>query len=245
MLPAGHTRVSDGRQSVLVRLATEAAEFLLPQRCLVGGRFGGALHPRCVARLPAAEGARCQRCWRPGVGAWCGRCAASGSGAPAFDGLRTPFEFDGDARRAILEAKFRGVTALLPPLARAAAEVVPAEWGIEAVVPIPLARGRRRSRGYNQAEIAAVEVARRLGVSARTNWLRRIRETPAQTGLAAEARGRNLRGAFEVRRPDSLPARVLLVDDVTTTGATFEEAVRALRQTGVERVYALALARED
>lgn len=250
MLPVGHAPasrppVSDGIGGHVVRLAVEAAEFLLPQRCLVCGRFGGALHLPCIARLLAAEGPRCHRCWRPGAGTWCERCASGGASAPAFDGLRTPFTFTGDARRAVLEAKFRGVTTILPPLARAAAEVVPAEWGVEAVVPVPLARARRRARGYNQAEVVAAEVARCLGIPARPRWLRRTRETPAQASLTAEERARNLRGAFEARLPDSLPPRVLVVDDVTTTGATFEEAARALRAVGIRRVYALALTRED
>lgn len=245
MLPPRHHRVSGGTTGLFGRLRAEAAEFVLPQRCLACGRFGAALHPGCVATLPAAEGPRCTRCWRPSAGTWCERCAAGGASAPAFDGLRTPFTFTSEARRAILEAKFRGVTALLVPLANAAAEVVPADWGIEAVVPIPLARRRRRARGYNQAEVAAAEVARCLGVPVRAKWLRRTRETPPQASLTADARSRNLRGAFEVCLSDSVPRRVLIVDDVTTTGATFEEAARVFRAAGVEQVYALALARED
>lgn len=243
MLPARHTASPD---RPVRRLLAEAAELLVPQRCLVCGRFGGALHPSCLDRLPAAEPPRCLRCWRPGGGTWCGRCAAGGPDAPAFDGLRTPFQFAGDARRAVLEAKFRGVTALLPPLARAAAAVVPAEWAVEVVIPIPLARRRRRTRGYNQAEIAARELARSLGVSLDLHRLSRVRETPAQAGLGAAERATNLRDAFVARDSDSpAPKRVLLVDDVTTTGATFEAAARALRASGVRQVYALALARED
>lgn len=245
MLPGRHARLSDGWTA---RLRAEAAEFLLPQRCLVCGRFGGALHARCIARLTVAEPPRCARCWRPGSGTWCERCATGGPAAPAFDGLRARFEFTGEARRAILEAKFRGVTALLPPLARAAGGLVPAEWGVEAVVPIPLARGRRRARGYNQAEIMAHEVARRLDLPCHPGWLRRVRETPPQAGLSAEERSTNLSDAFSARLPEMLgtpPQRVLVVDDVTTTGATFEAAARALRMAGVHRIYALALARED
>lgn len=245
MLPSRHHPMSGGPTGFVGRLIAEAAEFVLPQRCLVCRRFGAALHPECVDSLPAAQGPRCHRCWRPGAGTWCERCASGGPAVPVFDGLRTPFTFTGDARRAILEAKFRGGTALLPPLARAAAEVVPAEWGIDAVVPVPLARRRRRSRGYNQAEVAAAEVAGYLGVPVLTKWLRRTRETPPQAALTADARSRNLCGAFEARLSDSTPGRVLVVDDVTTTGATFGEAARALRAAGVRHVYALALARED
>jgi len=97
------------------RLHAEIAEALLTQRCLVCG----ALHQACVLRLPAAEGPRCLRCWRPGPGTWCGRCAAGRPAAPGFDGLRTPFTFTGDARRALLEAKLRGVTGILAPDRRA------------------------------------------------------------------------------------------------------------------------------
>ncbi|MSQ29380.1 MAG: hypothetical protein EXR68_02690 [Dehalococcoidia bacterium] len=160
MLPGRHTDVSD---RPLRLLFSEAAEFLLPQRCLVCGRFGAALHERCVARFPAAEQPYCSRCWRPGT-AQRARAGGSGLDVPAFDGLRTPYEFNGEARRAILGAKFRGVTSLLPALAHAAAAVVPEEWAIEVAVSIPLARGRRRSGGYNQAEILARELARQLSV---------------------------------------------------------------------------------
>lgn len=228
----------------LRRLLAEAAEFLLPQHCLVCGRFGAALHDRCLARLPAAEPPRCLRCWRPGAGTWCERCAAGGPDAPAFDGLRAPFEFEGAARRAIIEAKFRGVTALLPPLARAAAMTVPEEWDVGLVVPVPLAPRRRRLRGYNQAELAAREIARALGLPIELKWLRRVRETPPQAGLTAAARSTNLREAFAAV-PQPSARNVLVVDDVTTTGATFEAVARALQSAGVHRVYAVALARED
>ena len=243
MLPGSHGEASRGPVSGV--LLQEAGEFLLPQRCLVCERFGAAIHPRCVALLPAAEPPRCLRCWRPGPGTWCPRCAAGGPDAPAFDGLRTPFVFAGDARRAILEAKFRGTTALLPPLARVAAAAIPAEWGVDAVVPVPLGRGRRRARGYNQAELAAREVVRALGLPLQARWLRRTRETPPQATLGAAARATNLRNAFEARLPDSPPRSMLVVDDVTTTGVTFEAAAHALRAAGARRVYALALARED
>lgn len=242
MLPG---RQVEAGERPLRRLLAEAGEFLLPQHCLVCGRFGAALHDRCLARLPAAEPPRCLRCWRPGSGTWCGRCASGGTDAPAFDGLRTPFEFAGAVRRAILEAKFRGVTALLPPLARAAAAVVPEEWDVEVVMPVPLARRRRRVRGYNQAELAAREIARALRLPIETNWLTRVRETPPQAGLPAAARATNLRDAFAVTSAHAALLGVLVVDDVTTTGATFEAVARSLQSAGVRHVYAVALARED
>ncbi len=227
-------------RSTLRLVAGELAEALLPQRCLVCGRFGAALHDRCVDRLPTAAPPRCEVCWAPGASPRCEQCALS---PPAFAGLRTPFRFTGPARRALLEAKFRGVTRLLEPLAVAAADVVPAAWRVEAVAPVPLHAGRERRRGYNQAQIAAAAVADRLGVRMEPSALRRARATPPQVGLNAAERAVNLRGAFVAAGPS--PARLLLVDDVTTTGATFHEAAAELRRAGADAVYALALARED
>ena len=229
--------------STLRLVAGEVAEALLPQRCLVCGRFGAALHDRCAPELPRAAPPRCAVCWAPGATArseGCERCAHS---PPPFAALRTPFRFAGAARRALLEAKFRGMTGLLEPMATAAAAVVPASWAVEAVVPVPLHPGRQRRRGYNQAEVAARTVAAELGVPLKRSLLWRVRATPPQAALDARARGRNLRGAFVVAGWP--PPRVLLVDDVTTTGATFEAAAAALSRAGAEAVYALALARED
>ncbi len=220
----------------------ELADALLPQRCVACERFGAALHRECLATLDVATGPRCPRCWAPTLregGDVCAHCTAE---PPACGGLRAPFRFTGAARRALLEAKFRGITAVLSPLAAAAAEVVPAAWGVTAVVAVPLHRARERRRGYNQAAILAAEVAARLDVPAASTWLRRVRATPPQAGLDATQRVRNLVGAFEA---SGASGRVLLVDDVTTTGATFEAAARALLAGGAIEVFALAIARED
>jgi ComF family protein len=230
------------RRSTVARVAGELAEALLPQRCLVCGRFGAALHEHCLDGLDRAAARRCEACWAPvshdpGL---CGRCEQA---SPSFDALRTPLRFTGDARRALLEAKFRGVTRLIDPLAALAARAVPLHWQIDAVVPVPLHRSRQRERGYNQAEIAAQVVARDLELPLDPSLLRRERRTPAEAHLDAAGRARNLRGAFAVDGPP--PPAVMVVDDITTTGSTFEEAANTLRAAGAATVYALALARED
>lgn len=220
-------------------LLTELAEALFPQRCIACGAFGAALHRTCIEMFVRADGPRCGRCWAPGPDSVCAHCAEA---PPAFEALRACFRFEGDARRALLEAKFRGKTSLLAPLATAAAEVVPRDWSFDAVVPIPLHRRRQRQRGYNQAAVIARTVARLLDVPLRQDLLRRSRATPPQAGLHAADRATNLLGAFEVR---SFPGAILLVDDVTTTGATFQAAARALTNASASAVYALAVARED
>ena len=251
MLRTMETSTGRARRSLVRTLVEELWDVLLPQRCIACGVLGASLHEACVALLPVANGARCERCWAPGVQSpalaepprLCERCAEGGPDAPAFDALRAPFRFEGLARRALLEAKFRGITAHLEPIGHAAAGVVPEDWRPDVVVPVPLGRRRERTRGFNQAREAARAVAEALGVPLRDDLVRRGRETAAQATLDAATRRLNLRGAFEVT--GTPPPRVLVVDDVTTTGQTLSEVASALRAAGASTVYALAMARED
>lgn len=228
----------------LLRTAKRAdfLEAVFPQRCLVCGRFGAALHDECLADFPRAERPRCRVCWAPSRALVCARCELDDA-RDGFTELRTPFRFTGDARRAVLEAKFRGVTALLPVLARATAHSIEPSWRPDAVIPIPLAPNRERRRGFNQAAILANEIAEVAGLDAAPDRLRRVRSSEAQASLNAVDRATNVIGAFEARNLRG--RRVLLVDDVTTTGATLNEAARAVREAGAVTVFAVAVARED
>jgi ComF family protein len=221
-------------------------ELVLPERCLVCGRFGASIHPECLDELPRADGVRCVRCWAPSsvseLGALCDRCAEHDQ-PEGLDALRTSFRFAGIARRSIIEAKFRGVTTLFEPLSSALVNEVQWSWQPDVVVPIPLAAARRRRRGFNQSERIAERLAEAHGLPLRLDLLERARETDAQATLDAEQRQQNIRGAFVAR--DVAGLRVLLIDDVTTTGATLNEAARVLRAAGAMRVFGLAIARED
>jgi ComF family protein len=115
----------------------------------------------------------------------------------------------------------------------------------DALVPVPLHVRRLRSRGYDQARELARPLAEALGVPLRAGLLRRSRETAPQSALDAEARRGNVRGAFRAASAGNapMPAHVVLVDDVMTTGATLHAAARALRRAGVARVDAWVCAR--
>jgi ComF family protein len=125
----------------------------------------------------------------------------------------------------------------LAPLLTAAA---PAYAGdIDAVVPVPLHPRKLRQRGWNPAALLARPLAAALGVPLQTSWLQRVRETAVQAGLSRDARDHNVRGAFRAKQVAT--ARVLLVDDVRTTGATLREAASCLEDRG-HTVRTLALA---
>src|SRR5262249_59876855 len=118
------------------------------------------------------------------------------------------------------------------------------ELGLDVVVPVPLHWTRYWWRGYNQCAAVARGVARKVGLPLQTRWLSRPRYTQSQTSLSGSARRNNLKDAFRVRRDVALAGRrVLLIDDVLTTGATAHEAARALKSAGAAQVVVGVLAR--
>ena len=171
-------------------------------------------------------------------------CAACAADPPPYDYARSAALFEGALREALHAFKFSGKRALARPLGDLAAEHCAATLveAVEAVVPVPLARERERERGFNQAELLAQRVARRLGVPVRPRWLARVRATRPQSDLVAAERRANVRGAFRAA-PEVSGRHVLVVDDVLTTGATLGECARALRDGGARRVGVLTVAR--
>jgi ComF family protein len=149
-------------------------------------------------------------------------------------------EYDGRLRAIIHALKYDGHRTLARPLARlmilSGTRVLE---NADVVVPVPLHRARRRARGFNQAE----EIAKHLTVPA-INALKRTRATVSQTDLPAEARHANVRNAFALRRRVDVTGRVIvLVDDVSTTGATLEACARVLLDAGAREVRGLTAAR--
>ena len=157
--------------------------------------------------------------------------------------------YHGLARRAILGLKFRQGRYLAPLLGGLLAEAVRRRpLASDLLVPVPLAPRRERERGYNQAVLLATELLRLQplgGATLAPELLRRSRDTPPQVRLRAAARRRNVEGAFACPRPEALRGRrVLLLDDVATTGATLEACAAVLKAAGAGRVMALVVAKD-
>lgn len=193
--------------------------------------------------MPRAEPPRCYRCWYPGRSDSCLVCYQH---PPAYEGLRAAFSYTGAARKAVHSLKFDGLAAIAPVMAKEMALTFEA-WDppVDMIVPVPLDGMRRRTRGYNQAELLSRELSRLTGIPSDAGLVRRVRRTPSQVRQAnAMARRRNVAGAFGAGRR-AIGGGVLLVDDVCTTGATVDACSRALMENGADAVYCLVFARDD
>lgn len=216
---------------------------LFPTRCLGCGRRGAAVCDRCELMIPWLNAETCHRCAAPSpLGRLCARCKNDPS---ALDGLRAACAFEGIVRQAIHNLKYRQGRSLAGLASRLLAEsLVSRPLQADLLIPVPLARGRRRERGYNQAELIADCLSRSIGVPTTAAALERVRETPPQVGLSAAERRRNVRGAFACS-PEARVAgrRVIVLDDVATTGATLGACADVLKAAGAARVFGLVVAR--
>ncbi len=172
-----------------------------------------------------------------------GLCALCRAGHSEFDSTYAYGAYEGALRELILLFKYGRVQALAAPLARLLRRAVPREERYDFVVPMPLHWKRRWWRGFNQAALLAREISRHTGVPM-LKAARRVRPTAVQAGLGRTARRRNVTGAFSVRRPQAVRGkRLLLIDDVMTTGATAAACARALKRAGAAKVSIVVLAR--
>jgi competence protein ComFC len=231
--------------SLLARLGRGTVDLLFPPRCAVCGRGGPFLCDECASSLPRALPPRCSRCWRPiAAGEPCLDCE---SRASPLDSVRSAFLYLGPVRDLVHALKYDGQTALAGPMIRLMeAEVHRQGSGVALVVPVPLFGRRRRSRGYNQSALLAREIGKLLAVPVAEGALLRMRNTPPQVRIASAGERRsNVQGAFACRDARVAGRSVLLVDDVTTTGATLEACATTLNAAGASSVRALTFARED
>jgi ComF family protein len=228
-----------------VRWLETALGWLLPPRCLGCGEAatGRELCRRCASMLPENRCA-CPRCAipLPAPAPLCGLCLRR---PPPFSAAWAPFVYADPVDRWLAQLKFRHGLAAGRLLAAELATRVPAHCGagIDVAVPMPLHRQRLRERGYNQALELLRPLAARRGWRLSNTALRRERDTPHQLGLDARTRRRNLRGAFVAAPSEVEDRRVLLFDDVITTGSSVREAAATLRAAGAAEVQVLAVAR--
>ena len=220
-----------------------AGRLLFAPRCLLCGERGVAGRDVCAACADALPWNRsaCLRCAIPlPAPGTCGECLQR---PPALAETHALFVYGFPLDRLVPRFKFHNDLAAGRLLSELMAEAFAGLPKPQALVPVPLHATRLRQRGYDQALELAKPLSQALGIPLRAEALRRQRATAAQSELDAEARQRNLRGAFAVHPGPALPEHVALVDDVMTTGATLQAAAKALHRAGVLRVDAWVCAR--
>lgn len=216
---------------------TSAIEVAYPPRCSGCGLRGRWVCEECLDSTPLFAEPRCPVCSLP-----LGRAPCDCRALPAeVDTLWVAGPFDGWLRSAIHSYKFSGETVraahfaelMAPGFADLASDI--------ALAPVPLHPRRKRQRGYDQTLILAKAISKHTGHPVFTG-LKKSRDTPHQVGLDRGERSANLRDAFEIASGMNMPAHLVLIDDVSTTGATLTECAIALRRAGAIIVSAAVIA---
>jgi len=230
-------------------------DLILPTRCRTCKRtFSEEANPcfcrDCWATISRIDGPCCPRCGKPfaseaalshSPGHLCGDCRGR---SPHFDHAVAAGWYEGVLAEAIHLVKYRGKTLLTRPLGGLLLRAMERLPETDALVPVPLHPSRLRERGFNQALLLCDSVRAESGRPVIPDALERIRVTPPQIGLSHKDRRRNVRRAFVPNRPERIEGRrIVLVDDVFTTGATVNECARVLKRAGAESVSVLTVAR--
>jgi ComF family protein len=259
--PHGVGRLGSFRQAAgarLWQLAGGLTSILFPAPCgLCGEILSDAsripICRSCLDQLTPWNAPLCPRCGRPFAstvavaGVEHPLCHGCRRGLYDFDFARSYGAYNSPMARAVVMLKYQQVTPLagwfaekLHPLVRENA----AHFAADVVVPVPLHPTRQKERGYNQAELIARVLAKRLGLPCRSHLLVRTRPRPEKQRLTVRERWHSVRNAFDMRRGAQVDKlRVLLLDDVLTTGATLDACSRALREAGAAYVAAVTVAR--
>jgi len=228
----------------LTRLKRATLNLLFPCWCLGCGKEGELICPSCRRKLPRINPPICPRCGRPqSSGIICPACYSQRHN---IDGIRSPLRFEAVIRQAIHQLKYRNLRAIAEPLASLLSDYLTTKpMPGEVLVPVPLHRKRLRERGYNQSELLSRELSKLVGLPVVADCLVREQHTPPQTkATSASERQNNVANAFTCHDRRLKDKKVLLIDDVATSGATLDACATALKAAGASLVWGLTLARE-
>jgi len=239
---------------MLATVLEALTDLVYPAHCLLCGVHlpnRGTIHicDVCLDEVSTFNGHVCRKCGHP-----CGPYVPTETRCPNCRRRRLHFEraissgrYRGPLKKLIWGLKFDCQPVYAVPLGKLMIEAAESHLclkDVDQVVPVPLHRKRRAERGFNQSEALAQELCRDLGLSLSLDNLRRIRPTPSQTRFTRRQREQNVKGAFATARPaECEDKRLLLVDDIMTTGATTSECAKVLYGSGARSVIVLTAAR--
>lgn len=230
---------------------------IFPVRCAVceketeGAKRNRLICSDCLKSFSASTDLYCPLCQAKSIdGGVCFSCRPTAKGSIFLNRLFAPFSYkEAAVRRTIKAFKYDFIEGLAGPLGKLTAGYLEKiKKGVDfkdlIVVPVPLHRIKFNRRGYNQSELLADEISKSFDLEIAKNLIFKMRPTKDQASLEDEKRTENLKGAFVCPRPEAVSGKkILLFDDVYTTGATMNECARVLKQAGAAEVWGLAIAR--
>jgi ComF family protein len=226
------------------KLKRAALDLLFPKWCVGCGKEGEFICRSCREHLVRVRPPLCPQCGKPQpTGTLCPSCL---NWQADIDGIRSPFQFEGVIREAILQLKYRNLRALSETLAELLGDYLTAHpLPGEVLVPVPIHPKRLIERGYNQSSLLVQKLGKlvRLPVVDKSLIRQRHALPQTQTKTVAERRN-NVAGAFTCRDQRLKGRQILLIDDVATSGATLNACAEALKAAGATSVWGLTLARE-
>jgi len=232
---------------MLINIWEKILNYLYPRRCPICHNIvidkGAIACPACVVKLPIIKEARCKKCSKPmeHEGEYCFDCQHK---KHYFDEGYASLLYDERMQRSIAYFKNHGRREYgefyAKLLMRSAYRIVN-RWQVDILLPVPIHRARTNARGYNQAEVIGHVLSKGLSIPIRTDIIKRVKNTKAQKELDISERKKNVGGAFALSEEVSNYKRILIIDDIYTTGSTIDEIARELRKRGVEKVYFLTV----
>lgn len=249
--------MADTAREMGQRFSASVLQLLFPRVCPLCGKIlnlrmnkgNPYICPECYSKLKFVSGAGCLKCSRPLSDETALYCADCSRHKRWFDQGAALLIHDQHARKILYDLKYRNKRDHADMLAFEAAGRLSSFlelWKPEVIIPVPLHKKRLRRRGYNQAEVLSEKLSRilvshQIRIPVDSRYLIRVRTTSAQKELSSEERERNMRGAFEIHYKEAAGKyrRILLVDDIYTSGATLSECARVLKEEGAEKVFFL------
>ncbi|MDD6194926.1 MAG: ComF family protein [Lachnospiraceae bacterium] len=225
-------------------------ELLYPRRCpgcdeiLFQKEWSRGFCQTCDSKITRIGDAGCIKCGKPLQKVQEEFCYDCKRKHHFFEENRGVYVYRGPMKLAMYRLKYSNRRCYAKTFAREAYEAHGLwikEKGIQCIVPIPMFPGKMRARGYNQATVLAKELGKLAGLPVYDNLVFRVRNSTPQKELNDIERKNNLKNAFKIRKSDVKLKKILLIDDIYTTGATMDEVCRTLRDGGVEQVYCLSI----
>jgi competence protein ComFC len=223
---------------VIFNLFWKTVDLVFPPFCIECGKLGERICRECIRKIQWIYPPFCEFCGSPAPNNPRHSCIDP----TKIQQIRSAAVFTGPIRKALHAIKYRNDQSLASAVSQLSMPFWPIrDWGIHLIAPVPLGKKREGRRGYNQALLLAKALSEYTNIPIRSDLVYRVKETRSQVGLSYAERQTNLTDAFQaVPVPEG---RILLVDDVCTTGATLQMSGCALQRAGAESVYGISVAR--